>query len=411
MPFAFSLLIDFLQLPSLIKYTLDVAWIGLLFFWFRLRMGMPNIHVKKLAAIVGTFFLLALFGFLLNYQSVLFFLWGIRNNFRFYIFFFSCICFLRERSIDYYLKFFDVMFWLNIPVLIFQYFVLGKSGDYLGGIFGTERGCNGYINIFLVIVVTKTLLLYMSNQENFRATLLKLAAALLVAALCELKVFFLELIIIIFFSTFLTRFSFRKMWIILGASLGIAMALQVLALIFPEFSGWFNPENIWKIATSKRGYTSNNDMNRLTAVSIALDRFLPSGIDKIFGLGLGNCDYASFDFLVSPFYKAYWRLNYTWFSTSFLVLETGIAGLGVYIYFFVALYFGANRIRKSETGNVLRCQMAQILAVISIFIVIYNSSMRTESAYMMYFILSLPFIRKEHSEINSDPAVEHSIYK
>lgn len=31
-------------------------------------------------------------------------------------------------------------------------FGLGYSGDNIGGIFGTQSGCNGYLNLFLIVV-------------------------------------------------------------------------------------------------------------------------------------------------------------------------------------------------------------------------------------------------------------------
>ena len=41
------------------------------------------------------------------------------------------------------------------------------------------------------------------------------------------------------------------------------------------------------------------------------------------------------------------------------------------------------------------CRMARIMAVLCCLMGIYNASMRTEAAYMAYFILALPFQRRE----------------
>ena len=158
------------------------------------------------------------------------------------------------------------------------------------------------------------------------------------------------------------------------------------------YDDWFSLERIWKSATSSAGYTSSNDINRLTVVSFALNRFLPNNIDKLFGLGLGNCDYASFDFLTTPFYRQFGRLNYVWFSSAFLILETGLVGIIIYCVFFGYLYFAAGKRNRERKAPVVYCQMAQILSVMCLVLVVYNGSLRTEAAFMMYFVLSLPFL-------------------
>lgn len=44
----------------------------------------------------------------------------------------------------------------------------------------------------------------------------------------------------------------------------------------------------------------------------------------------------------------------------------------------------------------LYCQMGKIMAVMSVIMIFYNGALRTEAGYMMYFVLSLPFIRREN---------------
>ena len=86
------------------------------------------------------------------------------------------------------------------------------------------------------------------------------------------------------------------------------------------------------------------------------------------------------------------------FSSAFLVLETGIIGLLLYISFFVAVYFGATKRQKLGKAAVEHCQIARILAFVCIFLLIYNVSLRTEAAYMMFFVLALPFIDNKSAE-------------
>lgn len=394
MPFLFFVLMDLLGLPALVKYTVDIAWGYLFISILKFRPAFPNDGSRKLAILTIAFFFFALVSFLGNIQSPLYYLWGMRNNVRFFVFFFACIFFINPKSIPHYLDFFDIAFWINFPIVLFQYFVLGYNRDHLGGFFGVEKGCNGYMNIFLMIITAKSLLWYMSGKEPFRICLLKIAASLIISVYAELKVFFIELLIIIVFASAMTKFSMRKLWITVIVSISVVLGVRAIAVVFPIFSGWFQLENIWSTISDDKGYTASGDMNRMTAIAISLNRFLPSLWDKLFGLGLGNCDYAAFSFLTTPFYQAYGSLNYVWFSSAFLLLETGLVGLGLYICFFIYLYFAAKKREKMHPESVLYAQLARIMSVMCVLLVIYNSSLRTEAAFMMYFVLALPFVER-----------------
>lgn len=396
MPFLFPLLTEMLPLPDFITYSLDIAWVSLLVGMLNKKRHFITPPVKKLLNICGIFFALTLIGFLLNFQSVFYYLWGLRNNIRFFVYFFACVFFVAVEGIESYLKFFDVVFWVNVPVMLFQFFVLDIKQDYLGGIFGTHKGCNGYTNVLFVIVAVKTLLYCLNNRETLSRCFLKCAVAIFLSALAELKSFYFEFVVIVAMAMCFTKSSYKKFWITIGSVAGVVVGIRILETIFPVFADWFAIDRVWETLTSSKGYTSRNDMNRLTAVSIALERFLPEFYHKLFGLGLGNCDYAGFEFLTTPFYKAYNGLNYMWFSSAFLILETGLVGMGLYIYFFVRIFLSAWKMSREGRGNALYCQMCMICAVMCGFLFVLNASLRAESGFMMFFVLALPFIRSEN---------------
>ena len=82
-------------------------------------------------------------------------------------------------------------------------------------------------------------------------------------------------------------------------------------------------EGIYNIVASKDGYTGTGDLNRLTAIQTINEKFFRTIPEKLFGYGLGNCDYASVDFLTTSFYRMHYRLHYTWMSTAIVFLELG----------------------------------------------------------------------------------------
>lgn len=399
MPFSFFFLIDMVRVPSIIKYVVDFAWLCLILMIILNRRNGHSRQTKIFSATVGVFFLLSVFGMALNYQSILYYLWGLRINIRFYVFFFACIFFLKESNVENYLDFFDKIFWINIPVVMIQYLLMGKVQDHLGGIFGVEKGCNAYTNIFMIIVVTRSILRYMNHQEPIKRCLLKCVVALGIAILSELKVFFVELLVVVSLAVLISRFTFRKLWIVLAIAVGTIVAVELLSILFPYFDGWFSLDGIWKIISSSSGYTSSNDMNRISAIPIAWNRFLNTWPKRLLGLGLGNCEHSTFSFLTTPFYHRYRQLHYMWFSSAMLFLEMGLTGLAVYILFFVQVFVCARRVEKNGMSDRVNCQLAQIIAIIAIVQVFYNSSLRMEAGFMVYFVLALPFVSNRSVQV------------
>ena len=410
MPFVMSFLMDFIGLPNFLKYSIDIAWLCSLVIMLNRNQQVVDTGVRKLLLCVSIFFGVSLIGFLLNYQSALYYLWGIRNNARFFVYFFACVFFVRLDSVEHYLAFFDKVYFINFPIVLFQFFIMGKKQDYLGGIFGIDKGCNAYTNILLIIVIAKSLLYCLANREKMVNCLIKCAIAILIAAFSELKAFYVEFIVIVAMAVLLTKSSYRKIWIIIGSMFGVMLGVQLLGMIFPIFSDWFTFKKIMEIISNNKGYTASNDMNRLTAISIAMERFLPAWYQKLFGLGLGNCDYAAYNFLTTPFYKAYSGLNYMWFSSAFLVLETGLVGMVLYIFFFIRIFLSAWKMGKADDQNKIYCQMSMICSVMCGFLFVLNSSLRTEAAFMMFFVLALPFVRRnkmaEEAVVSKDKVTE-----
>lgn len=395
MPLLFGTLIDFMTVPSAVRYVLDLFWVLLL-----VLLGVQHMRKKKektSVIVIWTllFLMYTVMVYIVQYQSILYFLWGLRNNFRFFVAFFAFTAFLKSDYIRDYFKLFDIFFWLNVAVSLYQYLVLELSGDYLGGIFGTEKGGNAYTNVFFLIMLVKEILFYLEKRQKSIPCMLKCVAMLLVAALAELKFFFVEFILVLSLAVIFTKFTWRKILIILGGSAAVVAAASLLMTVFPEFEGFLSLERILEVTTSDKGYTSTGDLNRLNAISRINELWLKTPWQRLFGLGLGNCDTSSFDFLNTPFYEAYGTMHYTWISYAMMYLECGWIGLIFYFGFFVLVYLSIRRIEKRCSGVATTyCRMGRILALMCMIIAIYNSSLRTEAGYMMYFALSVPFVMR-----------------
>lgn len=392
MPFCFGILNELLHLPWAIRYLLDVALIVLLGMMIRSRAYTGNWSSGVLGIWVLLFLIFTALQYVLRYQSPLYYLWGVRNNFRFFVAFFAFTIFLYERDVVDYFKLLDILFWISILVSLYQYFAIGLNGDHLGGLFSTEAGGNGYTNIFFLIVLTKGILFYIEKKEKFSTCVLKCVAALFVAALAELKFFFVEFVVIVALASVFTKFTWRKLLVIGGGTVAVVTFAALLVTVFPNFEGFFSLDWFMEAGGSDKGYTSAGDLNRLNAISKINELWLKTPWQRLFGLGLGNCDTSGFAIVNTPFFEAYGDMHYTWLSYAMIYLETGWIGLIFYYGFFVLVYFGARRIEKRSDGIAKTyCRMSRILAIMCMIIAVYNSSLRTEAGYMMFFALAIPF--------------------
>lgn len=392
-PFFLSFFLQILKFPSFLKYGLDVAWcLTLALTLAQIRLSIPR-HIGLFLKLIGIMFLYTLVTYLFNYQSFIYYLWGFRNNFRFYIAFLAFAMYLRDREVAWLLKMMDVLFWINAGVTFLQFFLMGYRQDYLGGIFGIERGCNAYTIIFFGVVVSKAFLDYMNGQIKAVPCFLKAGASLVIAAMAELKVYFLFFPLMLLIAALITKFSFRKLGLILGSSVLVMIGSALLADIFGS-GDELSLQSIFELITAQN-YATAEDLGRFTAIPTISERFLTDLPGKLFGMGLGNCETSAFPICNTPFFKAYSYLHYTWFSSAMLFLETGYVGLGLNLSFFVVCFICAWKRMKSGSATASYCQIAMIMSVICAILTFYNSSLRAEGAYIAYFALAMPFVRED----------------
>lgn len=348
---------------------------------------------------VFLFFIYALLGYAFNYQSIIFCLWGIRNNFRFYLFFLLCLMIFRRKDVRYFSRFFNLFLYLNVLTVTVQYWLMGFKQDYLGGMFGAEKGSNGWMNILLVIVATKAVLDYLNKREKLSKCLLMIACCTYIAVLAEMKFYFAEIIIIVALALLITNFSWRKLILVLGVTGLIFIGGNLLVFIYPEWSEIFSLNGFITIGLDERGYTGVGDLNRLTGVKTIAIQYMETPAQVLFGYGIGNCDYhASFSFLRTPFYEHYGWLHYTWMSTTFIFFEMGAIGLLFFFGFFFVILWSIRK-QSNKTKEMIEVgQWTQIVAILCLLIGMYNASLRTDAAYMVYLVLTFPFLREKDSK-------------
>ncbi len=399
-PAAQDFLTELLPIPDAIKFLCDVFLVLLLLKLFSQRFTKIDNYSMPFVVIVGLFFFITLVGYLFNYQSVFYYLWGLRNNIRMFVAFFAFAYLADWEDAKGWIKALDVLFVINFAVVILQYFS-GYGQDYIGGIFGTSKGCNGSLLIFLCIVFAKTILSFMRGEEKMSKCIFVSVASLLVSTLSELKMFFILFILILFMASFMTAHSIKKtLFFALGAVLVVLFG-TLLTVLYKDFTDFLSFDSLIKALTDT-GYATDEDIGRFTALPVISQRFLPGFFKKLFGLGLGNCDSSSLSMFNTPFFESHQTVHYSYFSYAFLFLETGFVGLALYASFFVASFFVSRKLKKLEMADEFACQMSIILSVISLILLVYNSSLRMEIGFMLFFVLALPIISANEQRESDD---------
>ena len=399
-PAAQAFLTELLPIPDAIKFLCDCFLVLLLLKLFSQRFTKIDNYSMPFVVIVGLFFFITLVGYWFNYQSVFYYLWGLRNNIRMFVAFFAFAYLADWEDAKGWIKALDVLFVINFAVVILQYFS-GYGQDYIGGIFGTSKGCNGSLLIFLCIVFAKTILSFMRGEEKMSKCIFVSVASLLVSTLSELKMFFILFILILFMASFMTAHSIKKTLFFAFGAVLVVLFGTLLTVLYKDFTDFLSFDSLIKALTDT-GYATDEDIGRFTALPVISQRFLPGFFRKLFGLGLGNCDSSSLSMFNTPFFESHQTVHYSYFSYAFLFLETGFVGLALYASFFVASFFVSRKLKKLEMADEFACQMSIILSVISLILLVYNSSLHMEIGFMLFFVLALPIISANEQRESDD---------
>ncbi|EGC90820.1 conserved domain protein [Turicibacter sp. HGF1] len=388
-PFIIPFLNQFLKIPSFIKYAFDIIWFFLLLTMVTKKKRIVDSKTKIIINFVLLFFLFTVLNYVLKFQSPLYYLWGFRNNFRGFVFFFGVVYYFDENDINKAFKYLNIIFHINTIFMLFQFLLLGYKQDHLGGIFGVTQGCNAYVNLFFCIMLSIYFVSYLEKKQGIINTVFNIVIMLVLAAMAELKFFYIEFLIILLFGILVTKFSLKKICVIICSFIALSIGYKVFLQVFPDID--LTISGLFEYASSNKGYTSSGDLNRLSFIGTINDSFLYTPFLQLTGLGLGNCDYASgIDFLMTPFYLHFEWIHYAWMSTTFMYLENGLVGLCFLFGFFIII--GVQNLMSTNNRHLkFYKQICLLCCLVGILNIFYNISMRLESGYMLYFILAIPY--------------------
>lgn len=337
--FCCKLLVGDFALPSILNYGYDVLVVlALLFALLQRRSTLADKRDWGVSGlVVFGFALVCVFSALLNAVHPVLFVWAVRNVFRFFAFFYCCVVFLDRADVLRIVKALGIVFFANAALICFQALVLGLGTDNANGLFGTLSGGNAPSNLLILCVSAYSLYRYLDHRAIILEVVAVVGTSVLVASVSDLKVYFIELALLIPMALMNGRHSIKTFIICAVMPILLIGGIVYLYTISPEIAGFFSEDGIMGYSGSG-GYSNALNLNRFTAIETLISMFMTDNGKIALGLGFGSGQYSQF--FESPLY-AMWgdALNWTWFTDAAIFLETGWSGLILYGAFFVSVAF------------------------------------------------------------------------
>lgn len=398
---------DALGLPDSVLYLTDVVTLLAIAScpkgsWSRFR----RLENTGILVVFFVFCAALALGDVLHAVRPLLVLWAVRNTFRFFAFLYACASLLERRDIRTFFNIFFVAQCLNLVLSLVQY-AQGYGGDHNGGIFGTQVGCNGYTNVFFCLIFSYYALAYSDGREPLAKFLFIAASALIIAALAELKIYYIEAVVIVLFAFFCRAGRVRSFGMLAIGVVAFVVALQVFSQVFPDAYRMLTDfDSLMSYSTDNTGAVEGYNISRLNAFSDINEFIFHDDVAlNLLGVGFGNAGYSSYSFLTSDFYLSYGYLNYFFFTHQNWFIETGYVGFGLLVALFLSLFFYCGKWAKRIPEDSFYFRLCQLVVLLTILCFWYNQTLRVEAAYLTFLVLAIPFVivasRKDEGEVET----------
>ncbi|RSX50199.1 3-phosphoshikimate 1-carboxyvinyltransferase [Bifidobacterium callimiconis] len=390
-----------LHLPRVLLYGNDAlnCFVFILALYERKKLSRSTHMVIGLMAL---YCFTSAIGGIISSERLTILLWGYRNIVRYFMFFYSCVVLLKKNDFGIIIRSIRVIFWASVPLCTVERFLVTYSeetiiGDMIGGFFWNFSGSNLPLNLILCLYLIDVCSRYFNRNAGVGLFAAAAIAAIYMAATAELKVFLVELVVIVIFTAFGKGVSWRTVLALLVGGVMLSTAsMYFIALNAGKSTTYadnYSLQGYLDYATRDTGYNGTGDLNRFTGIgTVGHNIFHDDPLSMLFGIGLGNADYTNF--FVSDFYTRYSYLNYQWFHAIWMFIETGYVGIVLYMLIIVVVFLKARKKDIDDQYGVL----VQATCIIMIVLFFYNITLRLEpSAYLLMLIMSIPYVMEENS--------------
>lgn len=404
----FSLLYKTLELFGFgvekLNYVLHFIAIYLLFFMLIDKDNRIKKYIKQEAVVtllllvttvIGIFVVPLCYVDVLCHATVGMYVKGLLNFYRYFIFFFAVIKYLDFDDVKYIFSVLEKIFILNIVLCFIEYFILGCEQDFLGGIFGITYGGNVGLNILLCFFSALYALKYLTKNIVIVSFVKVEVLCVLMATMAELKIYYIELIVIMIIAAFLVKPNRNTAKMIISSVLILGIGMIALSIIFPEqLEILMNSDKLTRYAG---GSYVTGSLGRMTMFQELEGIFFKDyPLIRLFGFGIGTFDASS----TSYWAKEYSHLRAGWFGNSSILLNLGYIGLVMMYVFYLNLAKKAFVWRRKFIQEKIYLDFVIIMIVIILVSMWYNSTVLSGTiAYLLNFVIAIPIILyKQKSE-------------
>ena len=390
-------------LPSSLIYATDIitCFLFLLTVLARVKV-LKTVEFNYVDVIFILFLIYALFTSTVNGVNFFSVAWACRTTFRFYIFYYCCIALLGRKDVSTLLRMLEVLFAVNAVLVIFEYFVQGLKGDYLGGMFGIQQGANGFMNFYVIVMLSYEISRYLKKDQRLSVLAYYLAVSFIIASLAEIKFLYIEIIVLVA-CALIMHFPTRKTaCLFLVACCLLFLGLQVLKSVFPSsYTMLLSGEGTSDYLDA--AWTGGCEMGRTTAIQFINSSFFSSRtiyesynigsgnflINQLFGFGFGAAEPSSL--VHSRFADQYSSTQYAAFEFADRYLELGWIGLCLYVLFFLVIFVSTFDKRTHDIESDIWFGAIRLLIPLVLMNVWYGN-FRIDASYMIFFFLAIPRI-------------------
>lgn len=412
---------DIPGIPSAIRYLNDLLVAMLcvfLFFEKNIREQIKRAGIRWILLAILLYSTINILTAWTNRVYVPLVVWAVRNTYRFFLFWFACVVFLEKSDLD---KLFDLLYkmqYVNLLLVAYQFFGLGLKQDALGGIFG--NGGQFGLLVYSILLMSYATAKYMAGEySGFRYWFLNISLCV-ISVLAEIRIYLYMLAVVVVINMVLSRNSLKKIYVVLGMVLLYFLSAALYSVVFPYVD--LSPNALFAEAKSSSvvidGLSALVDVDVLEGIEVEsltggynisrlgafreIDEVFFKGdiIRNLFGYGFGNCEQSGFAIFTSDFYQTYGKLHYHWFMHQHTFLETGYAGVIGYLLILTAMLLsGYYCFRRNTTDRPILITGITMTAI-SFVLFIYNSALRIDYAYLIFFSLAIPAVVNKSDRIS-----------
>ena len=401
--------VDEFNLPQVFQYIPDILT---LFIFIKILNSMLKFK-KRISNSILKYILTLLFcqviSFILNDYSLLTFIWGCRNLYRFFIVFVGFQYLYINIDYTKFIKYLKVFVILQLFVIFYQH-LRYDDWDYVSGFFGHSG--TGLMLVYLMFILCFFLSSYFHKKMNVYILLTYISIIFIPLILGSVKAAFFYIPSIIFimfvFSPVYKKNYKNKIKNIIIVSIFIPlftfMSVTFFLKIFSTNSEFSQINQLFSfnyINSTVDSGSYNGDgytINRLNGVGIINDLILTNNQKKIFGVGIGNASPNKYSILQGNYYKTFSRLNYFWFFIPYFILENGFLGTLILLFILTILFIKCFKLYKKiqiiEEKIFVFAYEGCIISVI--LTLLYNSSFNSTQVGYLFWALSGLIIKIEN---------------